>query len=97
MLVAAGVERGLGNRVCVAVVCDHDVLIATVRLDGELSTAVYVQFSDEFIKYMAFIGRGEGRSRRGDRRRARGRTWGLGLYGADTLAALIHVAFDCLF
>ena len=96
MLVAAGVERGLGNRVCVAVVCDHDVLIATVRLDGELSTAVYVQFSDEFIKYMAFIGRGEGRSRQGSRWHARGRACGLGLRGADTLAALSHAAFDYL-
>ena len=40
MLIAAGAERGLEDSVGVAVVCDHDVLISTARLDGEMSAII---------------------------------------------------------
>ena len=65
MIVATGAERGLENCVGVAVVYNHDVLISTARLDGELATVIYVQFSDWFFKEMDFICGGEGRGQRG--------------------------------
>ena len=40
MLVAAGGERVLKDCVGVAVLCSHDILIATTRLDEKMSTIV---------------------------------------------------------
>ena len=58
MLVAAGAEGGLEDGVEVAVVCDHDVLFPTARLDGEASTIIGLQISDGLVDDMEFICRG---------------------------------------
>ena len=47
-------EDGVG----VAVVCDHDVLISTARLDGETFTIIGVQLAGGLIEDMEFIGGG---------------------------------------
>ena len=44
MLVAAGAEGGLEYGSGVAVVCDHDVLFPTARLDGERPQSLEYSF-----------------------------------------------------
>ena len=92
-----GLESGLGDGVGVAVVGDHDVLIAAAGTDREASGVVYVQLFDGLDSDVDFVGTGRRagclRQQREQQRRPGGR---LGLGRPDALLRPQQVAFDGL-
>lgn len=98
MRVFARAEGRIEDGVGVAVVGNHDVLIAAARTNREPTGVVCVEFADRFDADVNFVGAlgwewqiGNGWSRSG---RGLGEGLDLGLGRANALAGLHHVAFD---
>ena len=56
MVVVSGFERDMEDGVQVAVVCNHDVLIATARSNGEPTTVVRIELADGLYADVDLVG-----------------------------------------